>query len=141
MAMKDTVSTWEPQLRAVMRIIAAYMILLHALREVFDVMPAPKRGPGSFMALDLWGQPGGVLLLVFGALLLVGWFIRPVSILLAIQCAVAYVYAAMPRGAWPIKNGGIDDLTYVLVLAYMAAAAPDAWSVDGLRMNKKVATA
>jgi putative oxidoreductase len=142
--MKDTIRAWEPQIRSVMRIMAAYMILLHALREVFGVMPAPRRGPGSFMALDHLGQPGGVLLLVLGALLLIGWLIRPVSILLAIQCAVAYAYAAMPRGAWPIKNGGIDDLTYVLVLAYMAAAAPDAWSIDGLRrnkaMNKRIAT-
>lgn len=135
--MKDAVSTWESQARALLRIIAAYMILLHALREVFDVMPAPKRGPGSFMALDLLGQTGGVLLLVLGALLLVGWFIRPVSAVLALQCAVAYVYAAMPRGAWPIKNGGIDDLTYVLILAYMAAAAPDAWSIDALRLRNK----
>ena len=137
--MKDAVTAWEPQARALLRVMAAYMILLHALREVFDVMPAPKRGAGSFMALDFLGQVGGVLLLVLGALLLIGLFIRPVSMVLAIQCAVAYVYAAMPRGPWPIRNGGIDDLTYVLVLAYMAAAAPDAWSIDGLRMNKKIA--
>ena len=139
--MKENVSAWEPQARALMRIIAAYMILLHAAREVFGVMPAPQRGPGSFMALDFLGQPGGYLLLALGALLLIGWLTRPVCIVLAIQCAVAYVYAAMPRGAWPIKNGGIDDLTYVLVFAYMAAAAPDAWSIDTLRMNKKAAAA
>jgi putative oxidoreductase len=72
---------------------------------------------------------------------LVGWFIRPVSIVLAIQCAVAYVYAAMPRGPWPLRNGGIDDLTYALILIYMAAAAPDAWSVDALRMRNKSAAA
>ena len=58
--MKETIETLEPQARALLRIIAAYMILLHALREVFNVMPAPKRGPGSFMALDLLGQTGGV---------------------------------------------------------------------------------
>jgi putative oxidoreductase len=119
----------------------AYMLLLHALREAFGVMPPPKRGPGSFMALDLLGQPGGILLLILAALLLIGWFVRPVSILLAIQCAVAYVYAAMPRGPWPLRNGGIDDLTYVLIFAYMAAAAPDAWSIDAVRSNKKAVAA
>lgn len=139
--MKENVSAWEPQARALLRIMAAYMILLHALREAFDVMPAPKRGPGSFMALDVFGQPGGILLLIFGALLLSGWLVRPVSILLAIQCAVAYVYAAMPRGPWPIRNGGIDALIYVLLLAYLAAAPPDAWSIDSWRTNKKVAAA
>ena len=137
--MKDTITTLEPQARALLRILAAYMILLHAVREAFGVMPAPKRGPGSFMALDFFGQPGGYLLLVLGVLLLIGWFIRPVTILLALQCLIAYFYAAMPRGPWPLRNGGIDDLTYVLVFIYMGAAAPDAWSIDGLRANKTAA--
>ena len=139
--MKDAISAWEPQARSLLRIMMAYMLLLHALREAFGVMPPPKRGPGSFMALDFLGQAGGAVLLVLGTLLLVGWFIRPVSVMLAIQCAMAYVYAAMPRGPWPIRNGGIDDLTYVLVFAYMAAAAPDTWSIDALRSSKKAVAA
>jgi len=135
--MKEMIAAWEPQARALLRIMAAYMLLLHALREFFGIMPPPKRGPGSFMALDPLGQAGGVALLVLGCLLLVGWFIRPVALLLAIQCAIAYFYAAMPRAAWPIRNGGIDALTYVLVFAYMAAAGADAWCLDALRGKAK----
>jgi putative oxidoreductase len=111
---------------------AAYMILLHGLREVFGVMPPPKRGPGAFMALDSLGTGGGVLLLVLAVLFFVGWLVRPAALIFAIQCVAAYFYAAMPRGAWPIRNGGIDALTYALVFLYLAAVGAGAWSVDGL---------
>jgi len=144
--MKDKVSAWEPQARSLLRIMAGYMILLHALREVFGVMPPPKRGPGAFMALDKLGEfnlagaqisAGGVVLLIVGILLLIGFFVRPAALILALQSAIAYVYAAMPRGPWPIRNGGMDALIYVLIMIYLAAAGPDAWSLDALLQKRK----
>jgi putative oxidoreductase len=87
------------------------------------------------MPLDPLGLLGGVLLLAAGLLLLVGWFARPAALLLAIQCVVAYVYASAPRDVWPIRNGGIDALTYACVCFYLAAAGAGAWSVDGRRQH------
>jgi putative oxidoreductase len=139
--MKDAIASWEPQARAVLRFIAMYMILLHGLREVFGIVPAKAKGPGSFMPLDPLGHAGGIMLLILGTLLLVGWFTRAAALLLALQCLIAYVYAAMPRGAWPISNGGIDTLTYVLIFLYLAAAGPGAWSLDALLGQKKSAVA
>ena len=81
--MKGALASWEPQARAVLRIMAAHMILLHGLREVFGFVPARPRGAGSFMPLDPLGTTGGVLLLVSGALVLVGLFTRPAALLLA----------------------------------------------------------
>ena len=135
--MKDAVASWEPRARALMRIMAAHMIFLHGLREVFGLVPARPRGPGSFMPLDPLGHAGGVLLVVCGLLLLVGWFARPAALLLAIQCVFAYFYAAAPRGVWPIRNGGIDTLTYAFVFLYLAAAGAGAWSLDALFQEKK----
>lgn len=139
--MKEKVSALEPQARAVLRIIAAYMLLLHGLREVFGLIPAKPRGPGSFMPLDHLGTAGGVLLLVLGTLLLIGWLARPVLLLLSIQCFVAYFYASAPRNVLPIRNGGIDTLTYAFVFLYFAAVGAGAWSVDGLLQRNKVAHA
>jgi putative oxidoreductase len=115
---------------------AMYMILMHGLREVFGFMPARARGPGSFMPLDPLGHAGGVVLLVCGALLLVGLFARAAALILALQCVVAYFYAAAPRGVWPIRNGGIDTLTYALIFLYLAAAGSGAWSLDSLFQKK-----
>jgi len=135
--MKETLASWEPQARALLRIIAALMILLHGLREVFGLVPARPRGPGSFMPLDPLGPAGGVLLIALGLLVLVGLFTRPAALLLALQCVVAYFYAAAPRGLWPIRNGGIDTLTYVFVFIYFAGAGAGAWSLDTLLQKKK----
>ena len=137
--MKETLASWEPQARAVLRIIAAHMIFLHGLREVFGLVPARPRGAGSFMPLDPLGPAGGVLLIALGLLVLVGLFTRAASLLLALQCVVAYFYAAAPRGPWPIRNGGIDTLTYVLVFIYFAGAGAGAWSLDALFQKKKTA--
>jgi len=130
--MKDTVTAWEPEARALLRFVAMYMILMHGLREVFGLIPARAKGPGSFMPLDPLGNVGGILLLVCGTLLLLGLFARPAALVLAVQCAVAYFYAAAPRNVWPIKNGGIDTLTYVFVFLYLAAVGSGAWSLDNL---------
>jgi putative oxidoreductase len=136
--MKEAIASWEPQARALLRFIAMYMILMHGLREVFGWIPAKAKGPGSFMPLDPLGHIGGMFLLVFGLLFLVGWFARPAALVLSLQCAVAYFYAAAPRGAWPIRNGGIDTLTYALIFLYFAAAGAGAWSLDGMFEGKKV---
>ena len=53
--MKEAIASWEPQARALMRFMAMYMILLHGLREVFGIVPARAKGPGSFMPLDPLG--------------------------------------------------------------------------------------
>jgi putative oxidoreductase len=83
------------------------------------------------MALDPLGEAGGILLLVCGALLLVGWMTRISSLILAVQCFVAYFYAAAPRGTFPIRNGGIEPLAYAFVFLCFAAVGPGAWSVEG----------
>jgi putative oxidoreductase len=137
--MKETLTSWEPQARALLRIIAAHMILLHGLREVFGLAPARPRGPGSFMPLDPLGPAGGVLLIALGLLVLVGLFTRAAALLLALQCVIAYFYAAVPRGVWPIRNGGIDTLTYVFVFIYFAGAGAGAWSLDTVFQKKQSA--
>lgn len=135
--MKEAIASWEPQVRALLRFMAMYMILLHGLREVFGIVPAKAKGPGSFMPLDPLGHAGGVLLLILGLLFLVGLFTRAAALLLAIQCVFAYIYAAAPRGAWPIRNGGIDTLTYALIFLYFAGAGAGAWSLDALLDRKR----
>ena len=63
---------------------------------------------------------------VVGVLLMAGALVRPVSVVLAAHALVAYVLFAAPRAVWPIRNGGIEALLYVVVLAYFAVAGPGA---------------
>jgi putative oxidoreductase len=138
---KQAIASWESQARSVMRVIAGYMIILHGLRETVHWLPPRGRGPGSFMALDPLGTVGGTILLIAGALLVVGLFTRPAAAVLAIQSVVAYFYAAAPRGIWPIRNGGNETLTYPFVFLYLAAVGGGIWSLDAVMKRGKGVTA
>ncbi len=121
--MKEKFASWEPQVRSILRFVAAYMIFSHGLREVFGLMPRRPRGADSMMPLDSLGHAAGYVLLILGLLLFIGWLTKPAALVLSLQCFVAYFYASLPRDPIPIRNGGIDDLTYAFFFLYLAAAA------------------
>jgi len=75
----------------------------------------------------------GGLEIVVGLLLFLGLFTRPAAIVLGVELLAAYLYSAMPRGVWPIRNGGNETLIYLLVFLYFAAAGAGIWSLDEFR--------
>ena len=75
----------------------------------------------------------GVLELVGGLLLLVGFWTRPVAFVLSGQMAVAYFTAHVPNGFWPLLNGGKLAVLYCFVWLFFAAAGPGALSLDARR--------
>jgi putative oxidoreductase len=68
-------------------------------------------------------------------MLVLGFFTRPVAFVLSGVMAIAYFYAHVPRGLYPILNGGELAALYCFVFLYLAAAGGGAWSVD--RMMKR----
>jgi uncharacterized membrane protein YphA (DoxX/SURF4 family) len=49
----------------------------------------------------------------------------------------AYFYSAVPRGVWPIRNGGNEVLLYLLAFVYFVAAGAGVWSLDHLLQNRR----
>lgn len=125
---------WEPRLRAVLRLILGFLMTLHGIRKVFDVLPsvAGRRGAPP-LALDSLPAVTGYLEIVAGPLLMLGLFVRPIAALVALEAFLAYVLVAQPRTLWPIRNGGIEALLYCSTLAYFAAAGAGTWSLDAWR--------
>ena len=82
------------------------------------------------MALDVLPSLFGALEITAALCLLIGLFTRPAALILGAELAAAYIYAAFPRGPWPIRNGGTETLLYFFVFAYLAAAGGGSWSVD-----------
>lgn len=99
----------------VLRIGTGLLFLCHGLQKLFGLFGGQVAPLASQMGL------AGVLELVGGALLALGLFTRPVSILLAAQMAVAYLIAHLPRGAWPLQNGGELALLYALIFVFFAS--------------------
>jgi len=122
----------EPQLRSVLRIVAALMFIQFGTMKLFAFpigMP-PNGGTAALMS-----QVGiGAILEVFGgALILLGLFTRPVAFLLAGEMAVAYFQFHFPRGFWPVINEGTAAALYCFVWLYFSAAGAGPWSLDAMR--------
>jgi putative oxidoreductase len=122
----------SPELRSVLRIVAAFMFMQAGAAKLFAFPVAILPG-GKTVALASQVGVGGVLELVGGALILIGLFTRPVAFLLAGEMAVAYFQVHFPKGFWPVANGGVTAALYCFIWLYISAAGAGPWSVDAKR--------
>ncbi len=124
-------SSWAPQLKSVLRIVAAFVFIQYGTMKLFGW---PMAMPGGQTAA-LLTQVGvaGALEVFGGALLLVGLFTRPVAFLLSGEMAVAYFQVHAPQSFWPIINQGQPAILYCFLWLYLSAAGGGPWSVDALR--------
>lgn len=123
-------SDWTPELRSVLRIVAAFMFIPAGTMKLFGV-PFAMPGGGTVPLVSELGL-AAVLEIVGGGLVLLGWFTRPVAFVLAGEMAVAYFQAFAPHGFWPMATGGIAPALYCFVWLYLSAAGGGPWSVDAL---------
>lgn len=124
--MFDRFAAYQPQLLSVLRIAAGLLFLCHGTAKVLG-FPAVEGVPSPGLSL-----PGlsGPLELIFGALLVIGVFTRPVAFLAAGFCAIGYWLVHGTQGFFPILNGGETIALYCFVFLYLAAAGPGPWSAD-----------
>ena len=123
-------SRWQPQLLAVLRIVAALLFLEHGLMKLFH-FPAPQM-PGPLPTLLV---VAAVIELVAGVLITLGLFTRLAAFVASGEMAVAYFMSHFPKSFWPGINMGDAAILFCFVFLYIAAAGPGAWSIDGARMR------
>ena len=123
----------QPVLLSILRIVTAYLFLLHGTAKFF-AFPV-EMGSGSPEGLML---VAGILEIVGGILLVLGLFTRPAAFVLSGQMAVAYFMAhASGNTLFPIANGGESAVLFCFVFFYIAAAGGGAWSLDRLFFKRK----
>ena len=118
---------YEPQLLAILRIVAGLLFLEHATVKFFG-FPVPFPGPLPPLLLA-----AGVIELVAGLLVTIGLFTRLAALLASGEMAVAYWTQHFPHNPWPIANQGEASILFCFVFLYLVAAGPGAWSIDGAR--------
>ena len=123
-------SAWEPQLLSILRIVAAFLFLVHGTEEILGIPWPPDAEP--FPGPDLSSRVGIAHLIetVFGPLLLVGLFTRPVAFLLSGEMAFAYFLSHAPRDFWTVINAGEDAVFFCFVFLYFVARGGGPWSLD-----------
>ena len=124
--MNSLFATWIPRLLSVLRIVSAFMFMMHGTQK-WLAFPVPRATPTI-----LWSASGvaGALELCGGFLLLFGIFTRPVAFVLSGLMAFAYFIAHAPIDFWPIVNRGELAALYSFVFLYLSVAGGGPWSVD-----------
>ena len=125
----DFIATWTPRAQAALRIVTAFLFLQHGTAKLlhvphvamFDALPP----------LSLFGF-AGMLEIVGGVLVLLGWFTRPAAFVLSGEMAVAYFMAHAPQGhvLTPMLNEGESAVLFCFVFLLLSVAGPGAWSLS-----------
>lgn len=124
----ELVTTWAPRVLSVLRIVTAFLFIMHGTAKLFQ-FPALPMFEGGVPLVSLMGVQG-ILEVVGGLLLLIGLFTRPVAFILSGDMAVAYFMAHFPQSWLPIVNEGELAVMFCFVFLYLWAAGPGPWSVD-----------
>ena len=119
---------YESQALGVLRIVTALLFIGHAMVKLFGFPPGAAPGPQALTSL--FGV-AGVIELIVGVMILIGWFTRPAAFLAAGEMAVGYWMIHAPQSPFPIANKGELAILFCFMFLYLMFSGPGAWSVDG----------
>jgi putative oxidoreductase len=121
---------FQPYALALLRIFTALSFISHGTQKLLAFPAAPAWGMPAAFSLP-W--IAGVLEIVGGTLVLVGFLTRPAAFVLSGLMAVAYWMAHGSKGFYPLLNGGEAAMLFCFIFLYIFTAGPGAFSVDGAR--------
>jgi putative oxidoreductase len=125
----NALAKWSPQAHGVLRIIAGLLFLEHGTQKFLSFPPGEYAGMG--WALDNPVAFAGIIELIAGALITIGFLTRPAAFVASGTMAVAYWMMHAPQNFWPVNNHGDAAILFCFVFLYFVFAGPGAFSVDG----------
>jgi putative oxidoreductase len=120
-------SRFQPYALGLLRIFTALTFISHGTQKLFGYPAPPSWGLPSVLSLP-W--TAGVLEIVGGALILVGFLTRPAAFVLSGLMAVAYWMAHGSKGFFPLLNGGEPAMLFCFIFLYIATAGPGAFALE-----------
>lgn len=121
---------YSPYLYAVLRIVAGLLFAMHGTQKLFS-WPIPPP-----MAITPLFQAAGIIELVGGLLIALGFLASFAAFIASGEMAVAYFMQHAPRGTWPIQNGGELAVLFCFLFLYIASHGSGVWSIDALMGRK-----
>lgn len=119
---------FEAPIYAIMRLLTGLLFMQHGLSKVFGILGDPP--PPDMMPPPMrW--TAGLIELLGGAMVAVGFQTRIAAFLSSGLMAAAYFIAHAPKGFFPVQNGGEMAILYCWIFLFIAAYGPGKYSVDG----------
>ena len=132
--MEKVLASFAPYAYAIMRIVVGLLFFCHGAQKVFgwfggmDGQPAPLT--------SLFGV-AGIIELVLGFLITIGFLTSYAAFIASGQMAVAYFMAHYPKSFWPLENQGEPAVLFCFVFLYIATQGAGIWSVDGDSISRR----
>ena len=123
--MIGTLNGLQPYAIGLLRIVTGLLYFEHGTQKLFN-FPVP--GPGSLSSLSM---ASAILEVVGGALVIIGFFTRPVAFILSGHMAFAYWMAHAPRSLYPVDNGGDAAIMFCFAFLLLVTTGAGAFSLDG----------
>lgn len=120
--MNKFLGRFEPQLYAILRIVAGLLFACHGAQKLFGAF-------GGTPATDALMKFGGCVEFFGGLLIAIGLLTSWAAFLASGMMAVAYFKAHAPGGFLPIVNRGELAVVYCFLFLYMASRGAGTWSV------------
>jgi len=106
--------------------------MMHGTQKLLGWPPAQQ--PGGVAGLLL---VAGVIELVGGFLILIGFFSSFAAFIASGMFAVAYFTVHQPMGTFPIQNQGELAVAYCFACLYIASRGSGVWSVDSIMKGSR----
>jgi putative oxidoreductase len=107
------------------RIVTGLLFLEHGMTKYLNFPPGDMHPPIS----SLLGM-SGVIELVAGALIVLGFYSRIAAFIASGTMAAAYFLAHFPRSFFPVQNGGDAAILFCFIFLYLAAAGPGSFALN-----------
>lgn len=129
--MQAVLGRFDHVIYAALRIVAGFLFACHGAQKLFGVLGGFAGTPGARAPLFTLLWIGGVIELVGGALVAIGFRSSLAAFVCSGQMAVAYFMFHQPKGPLPIQNGGELAALYAFVFLLIAGRGSGALSIDG----------
>jgi putative oxidoreductase len=122
--MERILGRFAPYAYALMRIATGLLFACHGAQKLFGVLGGQRVPIATQFGL------AGVIEFVGGLMIAAGFLTGFAAFVASGEMAYAFFTAHLPRGAWPIRNGGELAVLYCFVFLYIACRGSGVWGID-----------